>query len=349
MQMCIKFPKKRILLLVGLVFVLSACHAFMPETEKKPQLIDPRFPYLNDNLEVTTQRTNESVKTAGNVVGQMAQKPVVAVESFVDGFQGRTDDNPYDRSVPYFYDDYNRGVLGQTGKDLMEPVPAGEMSYPKALRAPYLVDGEDVDLTKEAILYKQQLDTVDKLVADAEALMNEKDFTSALAKVNQAADLDPASDLVRAKHAEIIRAEERARFEGEIQVKKKAEDAVLQQEEAEAKKQEDMRKARLVEEYIIKIDQSLTLGDYDEAQRLAQIMRNVAPDNPRAREVSDQVDLALFKRSLDPRILHNDLLMEDLILEHFRRYQEYVDTGLDDLAERELKKIAFLESLKNTQ
>jgi hypothetical protein len=349
MQMCIKFPKKRLLLLVGLVFVLSACQAFMPDTQKKPTIIDPRFPYLNESLEVSTQRTNESVKVASNMAGQMAQKPVVAVESFVDGFQGRTDDNPYERSVPYFYDDYSRGVLGQEGKNLMEPVPAGEMPYPKALRAPYLVDGENVDLTKEAILYKQQLDAVEKLVAEAEALMNEKDFTGALVKVNQAADLDPASDLVRMKHAEVIRAEERARFEGEMQVKKKAEDAVLQQEESEAKKQEDMRKARLVEEYIIKIDQSLTLGDYDEAQRLAQIMRNLAPDNPRAREVSDQVDLALFKRSLDPRILHNDLLMEDLILEHFRRYQEYVDTGLDDLAERELKKIAFLESLKNTQ
>jgi tetratricopeptide (TPR) repeat protein len=321
----------------------------MPETQQKPQLVDPRFPYMNDNLAVSVQRTNAAAKASGNVVGQMAQKPVTAVESFVDGFQGRTDENPYDRSVPYFYDDYNRGVLGQMGKDLMEPVPAEDMSYPKALRAPYVVDGENVDLTKEAILYKQQLDEVEKLVADAEALMNEKDFTNALAKVDQAADLDPASDLVRKKHAEIIRAEERARFEGELLVKKEAENALLQKEQDEAKKQEDMRKARLVEEYIIKIDQSLTLGDYDEAQRLAQIMRNLAPDNPRAREVSDQVDLALFKRSLDPRILHNDLLMEDLILEHFRRYQEYVDTGLDDLAERELKKIAFLESLKKIQ
>ncbi len=346
--MGIKFPKKRFLLLVGLVFVLSACKAFMPETQQKPQLIDPRFPYLDENLKVSVERTNESAKVAGTVIGQMAQKPVAAAEAVVDGFKGRSDANPYDRAKPYFYDDYNREVLGQMGKDLMEPVPAGEMAYPKALREPYVVEGEKVHLTKEAILYKIQLEEIEKLVAEADELVAQKDFTTALAKMNQAMDLDPANDLVRAKHAEVIRAEERSRLEGALQVQKNAEEELLRQEQAEAQKQEDMRKARLVEEYIIKIDQSLTVGDYDEAQRLSQIMRNLAPDNPRAREVSDQVDLALFKRSLDPRILRNEMLMEDLILEHFRRYQEYVDTGLGDLAERELKKIAFLESLKNT-
>ncbi|MBN1493674.1 MAG: WVD2 family protein [Candidatus Omnitrophica bacterium] len=321
----------------------------MPDTEQRPQIIDPRFPYLEHDAAVAVQRTNETVKQGSNVVGQMAQKPKVAIESFVDGFQGKSDANPYERPKPYFYDDYNRDVLGQMGKDLMEPFESSEMAYPKALRSPYLVEGEDVDLTKEAILYKQQLDEVNKLIMAAEEYVNEKDFLNALAKVNQALDLDPASEMARAMHAKIIRAEERARYEQELERKQAAEAEKLEQEQAEIKKQEDMKKARLVEEYIIKIDQSLTYGDYDEAKRLAELMRNVAPDNPRAREISDQVDLALFKRSLDPRILHNDLLMEDLILEHFRRYQEYADTGLDDLADRELKKIAFLESLKSTQ
>lgn len=347
--MCINFPKKQITLFICLIFVFSGCKAFSPTTEQKLQLIDPRFPYAEENLDVIVSDTNQTVATSSNVVGQMAQAPKTAVNSFVDGYKGRSNANPYDRSEPFVYDDYNRKVLGQMGKDLMEPVDRGEMAYPKALRAPHLVEGEKVELTKEAILYKQHLDKVDDTIMDAEELMVDKDFTNALAKINEALDLDPASEKARATHAKIIRAEERSRFEAELDKKRDEEAEVLRQEQDQVKKQEDMKKARLVEEYIIKIDQSLTYGDYDEAVRLSQVMRNLAPDNPRAREISDQVDLAIFKRSLDPRILHNDMLMEDLILEHFRRYQEYADTGLDDLADRELKKIAFLESLKNTQ
>lgn len=342
-----KFPQKKFFLVCLLMMLIASCKSLPLQKYTGPQLCDPRFPYLQDNLEVAVDNVNADVAQVGHAVGKMARKPQVALESIINGYKGVSDKNPYDRPKPYYYEEYSRDVLGSMGERLMEPIADTKMQYPKPLRAAYMVEGEDLQLTKEAILYKQFLDEVSSLLEEAEALMYENRFDEAFAKVNEAFGLDPTNEAAREMYTQVVRAEERAKYEAERQQAEQMRAEKMQEENMQTSQQEDMKLARVVEEYIARIESSLEFNDLEEAQRLALLLGKIAPDSQRARDIIDQVEFVVFQRSLDPRILNNDFLMEDMILEYFRRYQEYIETGLEDLARRELRKITFLESLKN--
>ena len=329
--------------------LLTSCNTISSfvHGDRSYQLVDPRFPYMEQNLTTVADETNHDVAVAGKFLGQTAQKPKIAVKSFVNGYTGKEEGNPYDREKPYYYDEYKREMLSNVGKDLMAPLDNSAMKYPAILRSPYLVNETDVASSKEAIAYQKHLDKIDTMLDDAKKFMDEKKYTEALAKVNQALDNDPASEKARALYGEIVRAQERSSAEAELAKQQQAAQAEKEQEqEVQAQAEADQQRQE-VAIYIARIDASLQQGDYDEAKRLADILDKIAPDDPRAMTAADNVDLLVFQHDLDPRVLHTPPLMEDLILEHFGRYQEYNKAGLKTLARRELKKISFLESIKD--
>ena len=56
----------------------------MPETGKKPQLIDPRFPYMEENLNVAVQSTNETISTSDSLIIDTWEKTVKLNGSEID-------------------------------------------------------------------------------------------------------------------------------------------------------------------------------------------------------------------------------------------------------------------------
>lgn len=332
-------------LTIWAMLFLFACQTYLPKGNSN-KILDPRFPYREHNITVLTDSMQANTALSGKVLGQVATKPKVLMDSFVKSYRGVSDKSPYKRDKPYFYDDYSRDVLADMGKKLMEPIEGSQMSYPQAIRAPYIVGGREIELSKEAILYKEHLDKVASFIAQAEDYLLNNQYTEALVKVNQALDLDPSSDAARSVYSKIVRRQARGYYEKELVEEKKQVQEEQRAEEAKELRKEKARKARMIEEFAQKITRSLQMQDFEEAKRLADIVRQIDPENSLAKKISDEVDLVIFKRELDPRIITNDIFMEDVILEHLRRYQEYDATGLRDLARRELQKITFLESLK---
>jgi uncharacterized protein YqeY len=309
---------------------------------KPAKIATVQSPYLDGNIEVVDDHVVQNVDRTANVGGKTARLPVRFWETFTKSFKGVSDTSPYDRTSPYGKKDLQSENLSEYFKGVTQPIYMRGEKYAKAYRSPFIFKediaragtndmvtlselGSDV-LAQEYLLFQRGLDEdLDR----AEKYANEERYAEALEIVDRVMEMDSSTQRGRMLFEKIIKDREanKARHEEEARQK--------------------LAKREKITQYISEAKEQLADDNFEEADRLAQMALSADPTHTGARELIDEIEVARFEHSLKSTGTSSLEILERLIHKHLTLYQQYSHDQLDNLAKKELQKVAILESYRD--
>jgi len=322
---------------------LYGCQSTMhTKAEAVAKVMTPQTRFLDENIEVIHEQVETNVDRGATNAGRTASLPTRFWKKFAKGFQGVSDENPYDRPEPYFRKDFQRETLAASKKGITQPEYLRGERYAKAYRSPFifreeLERGGTTEMTTVAeagasLLAKQYLDFQKQLeddLARAEALHSEGKYSEALEIIDRVMDLDSSSRDGRLLFEKVIKAREEQKRQQENDLRERVE------------------KNERTAAYVSEAKQQFALNNYDEAKRIAEKALSVDASHPGAREIIDTVELAQFEAQLKREGTSSLEVLENMIYKHLNLYQQYSKEQLDELAKKELHKVSILETYKD--
>jgi len=310
--------------------------------EYPAKVVNPRAPYLDENIEVINERAEENVNRTADLTAKTARMPLNFWETFTKRFNGVSDANPYGRPEPYYRKDFQKEMLAESMQGVTQPTYVRGARYTKAYRSPFIFKEElerggtnDMTAVSEAassLMAKQYLDFQQSLeddLAQAEKLYADGKYSEALELVDKVMELDTSSQQGRILFEKIIKAREEDKLKRETEMREK----VAQNER--------------ISQYLSDAKRALDDGNYEEALRIGNKALAVDPAHEKSRELVDMIEMAKFEDELQRSGTSSYEILERLIYQHLMLYQQYSNENLSDLAKKELQKVSILEAYRD--
>lgn len=338
--------KKAICLISAILCTLfcTSCQSTskLIKREYPTKIVNPKAPFVDENIEVMNEYALDTVDRAGNVSGKVGQAPVRFVESTTKSFKGISNQNPYERAEPYYRKDFQKDMLAMEKKGVTTPTYVRGQRYANAFRSPFIFKEElerggtqsmtsiaNLDkslLAKDYLRYQQDIE--DDLQR-AEKYYEEGKYAEALELVDSVMNRDLSSQRGRVLFEKIVRAREEARVEQEKKIR------------------ERIANDERIAQYINEATEALNDGHFDEALRICEKGLAIDADNPKVRELKDTIELAQFEAMLRASGSSSLEVLENMIYKHLQLYQQYTNEALNDLAKKELQKVTVLETYRD--
>ncbi|MBU1862754.1 MAG: hypothetical protein KKH94_03695 [Candidatus Omnitrophica bacterium] len=326
---------------ISLLFtvILSGCQS---QIQPQAKIVNPQAPFLDDNINVMNEYAEKTVDRSADASGRAARLPFRFFNVFRNRVKGISDANPYARSEPYFRDDFKQAQAAQKMEGVTQPEYLRGERYANTYRSPFIFREElerggtsemtTVQNVSSSLLAKQYLEYQDDLEAElkrAQKLYDEQRYSEALEVVDKVMDMDTSSYEGRILFEKIIKAREEARINQEKNMR------------------ERVAKHEKVSRYLSEAKEYLEANNLLEAERVSQKALSIDPTHQGAREFADNIEMAKFELKLKASGTSSLEMLEKLIYKHLQLYQQYSNENLKDLAEKELRKVAILESYRD--
>lgn len=310
--------------------------------EYPTKVVKPDAPYASDNIEILSEHVNSDIERTGDVAARAVSFPIHLAKSFQKSLAGISDKNPYERTSPYYKEDFQQDMMADSMKGTTQPSFIRGQKYAPSFRVPFIfkeqldsVDGfsrtsldnvVNSGLAKDYLAFQRDLELdLDR----ADKYLSEGNYSEALELVDKVMNLDTSSHRGRALFEKIIRTRESSRIKREEKMREKIAN--------------DERIAR----YLGEAKEYLQKGRFSEALRVAKKALSVDPASEKARDFVDTIELSKFERSLRESGTSSFELLERMIHKHLSLYQQYTNESLADLASMELQKVSVLESYRD--